>query len=79
MLTREAANTKMSRRKSAEQKIRNLLEVRAPKAIFSGKCGLRAGKQHQQFSRAREENQRYLRTMSKGKKFSRMRYIIISR
>jgi hypothetical protein len=38
----EAAEFEISRRKLAEQKIGNLLEVRAPEAIFSGKCGLRA-------------------------------------
>ena len=36
------ADFKISRRKSTEQKIGNLLEVRAPETIFSGKCGLRA-------------------------------------
>jgi hypothetical protein len=39
---REAADFKISRRKSTEQKIGNLLEVRAPETIFGGKCGLRA-------------------------------------
>jgi hypothetical protein len=43
MLAREATDFKISRRKSTEQKIAgNLLEVRAPETIFSGKCGLRA-------------------------------------
>jgi hypothetical protein len=42
MLAREAADFKISRRKSTEQKIGNLLEVRAPETKFSGKCGLRA-------------------------------------
>ena len=42
MLAREAADFKILRRKSTEQKIGNLLEVGAPETIFSGKCGLRA-------------------------------------
>jgi hypothetical protein len=45
MLTREAADSEISKQKSAEQTIWNLLEVRAPETIFSGKCGLRAWKQ----------------------------------
>ena len=55
MLTREDAITKISRRKSAEQRNGNFLEVHAPIAIFSLKyiwSALGKLKQHQQFSRA---------------------------
>jgi hypothetical protein len=60
MLTRLAADFKITRRKSTEQKIGNLFQVRAPETIFSGKCGLRA----RTVTPSNNEKQRYLRTMS---------------
>jgi hypothetical protein len=61
MLAREAADFKTSRQKSTEQKIGNLLQVRAPETIFSGKCGPRARAQSRHQT---TKNKWYLRTMS---------------
>jgi hypothetical protein len=55
MFTREAADSEISRQKSAEQTIWNLLEVRAPEKNFIGKCLVVCGREskHRQSSHAR--------------------------
>ena len=70
MLAREAADFKISRRKSTEQKIGNLLEVRAPETILAGNvvCA-RESNINNPRARAQSRHQttkikRYLRTMS---------------